>query len=79
MATMHRKHLAFGGPGLELRWSGGAKEGVGTAYLGSSRVWFTICGGVLNEVYYPTIDSPQIRDFQSTSVTHPRAGLESNC
>ena len=29
-----------------------------------SRVWFTVSKGILNEVYYPTIDRPQIRDLQ---------------
>jgi len=37
---------------------------VGTAYSASSRVWFTVSHGVLNEIYYPTIDHPQIRDMQ---------------
>lgn len=34
------------------------------AYSSSSRVWFTLSHGILNEVYYPTIDRPQIRDLQ---------------
>jgi len=37
---------------------------VGTAYSTSSRVWYTLDGGCITEVYYPTIDSPQIRDLQ---------------
>jgi glucoamylase len=28
-----------------------------------SRLWFTIGGGILNEVYYPRVDIPQIRDL----------------
>ncbi|MCI0390911.1 MAG: glycoside hydrolase family 15 protein [Acidobacteria bacterium] len=55
---------AFGGPGIEPRWTGSAKDGVGTAYSASSRAWYTLSLGVLNEVYYPTIDRPQIRDLQ---------------
>ena len=31
--------------------------------LGSSRLWFTIGGGIINEVYYPRVDLPQIRDL----------------
>jgi glucoamylase len=31
--------------------------------LGRSRVWFTTGFGILNEVYYPRVDSPQIRDL----------------
>ncbi len=34
------------------------------AYSISSRVWFTLSHGIVNEVYYPTIDRPQIRDLQ---------------
>ncbi|HMH08064.1 MAG TPA: glycoside hydrolase family 15 protein, partial [Terriglobales bacterium] len=37
---------------------------MGTAYSTSSRVWFTISHGILNEIYFPTIDHPQIRDMQ---------------
>jgi glucoamylase len=37
---------------------------VGTAYSTSGRVWFTLSHGILNEIYYPTIDRPQIRDFE---------------
>ena len=55
---------AFGHPGIEPRWMGSAKDGVGTAYAASSRVWFTLSLGILNEVYYPTIDRPQVRDLQ---------------
>lgn len=55
---------ATGGPGIEPRWTRSDKEGVGTAYSALSRVWFTVSKGVLNEVYYPTIDLPQIRDLQ---------------
>jgi glucoamylase len=56
--------VAPGGPGIEPRWTRGAKAAVGTAYSTSSRVWYTLDGGCITEVYYPTIDSPQIRDLQ---------------
>jgi glucoamylase len=56
--------FAPGGPGIEPRWSRGAKVAVGTAYSTSSRVWYTLDYGCVTEVYYPTIDSPQIRDLQ---------------
>jgi glucoamylase len=56
--------LAFGGPGMPPRWTSSTKDGVGTAYSTSSCVWFTLSHGILNEVYYPTIDRPQIRDMQ---------------
>ena len=56
--------LASGGPGIEPRWTRGAKTAVGTAYSTSSRVWYTLDQGGVTEIYYPTIDSPQIRDLQ---------------
>jgi glucoamylase len=37
---------------------------VGTAYSASSRIWFTIWHGIVTEVYYPTVDRPQLRDLQ---------------
>ncbi len=57
-------HRAPGGPGIEPRWTHGAKLAVGTAYSTSSRVWYTLDAGCVTEVYYPTIDTPQIRDLQ---------------
>jgi glucoamylase len=41
---------APGAPGLPPTWSSSNKEMVGCA-LGSSRLWFTIGGGIVNEVY----------------------------
>src|SRR5207237_8705895 len=64
MTDNHGKRVAAGGPGMEPRWTRGAKEGVGTAYSTASRVWYTISNGCLTEVYFPTIDKPQIRDLQ---------------
>lgn len=55
---------APGRPGIPPRWTGSAKDGVGTAYAASSRLWFTLSLGIVNEVYYPTIDTPQLRDLQ---------------
>jgi glucoamylase len=55
---------AFGSPGMEPRWTSSVKDAVGTAYAASSRVWFTCSHGILNEVYHPTIDHPQVRDME---------------
>ena len=56
--------LAFGAPGIAPRWTSSAKEGLGTAYHTSCRVWFTLSHGIVNEIYYPTVDQPNTRDFQ---------------
>jgi len=53
---------APGGPGIPPTWSGGRKNAVGCA-LGPSRLWFTLGRGIINEVYYPRVDLPQIRDL----------------
>src|SRR5258706_2619440 len=53
---------APGWPGLEPRWTSSAKSGVGTA-LSSSRVWFTLSHGILDEVYYPRVDQACTRDL----------------
>jgi len=53
-----------GGPGIEPRWAHGAKLAVGTACSRVSRVWHTLDAGCVTEVYYPTIDTPQIHDLQ---------------
>ena len=55
---------AFGAPGIEPRWTSSAKEGVGTAYHTSCRLWFTLSHGIINEIYYPHVDQPNTRDFQ---------------
>ena len=62
--TGNEGDLAGGGPGIEPRWTRGCKTAVGTAYSTSSRLWYTLDVGCVTEVYYPTIDTPQIRDFQ---------------
>jgi glucoamylase len=54
---------AFGAPGLELRWTHANKQGIGTAYAPSTGVWYTLWNGHLTEIYYPTVDRPQVRDL----------------
>jgi glucoamylase len=53
---------APGAPGVSPTWSSSNKDAVGTS-LRSSRVWFTVGHGILNEVYWPRPDRPQIRDL----------------
>ena len=53
---------APGAPGLPPTWCSSNKEMVGCS-LSTSRLWFTIGGGIINEVYYPRVDIPQIRDL----------------
>lgn len=55
--------FAPGWPGISPRWTSSAKQGVGTALETTSRVWFTLSHGVLNEVYYPRLDQACVRDL----------------
>src|SRR6202023_762345 len=64
MARIRGDNHAFGWPGLEPRGTHGDKDGIGTAYSAASRIWFTIWNGIVTEVYYPTVDLPQMRDVQ---------------
>ncbi|MGD9615150.1 MAG: glycoside hydrolase family 15 protein [Alphaproteobacteria bacterium] len=53
---------APGAPGISPSWTSSAKDMVGCG-LGPARLWFTIGFGIVNEVYYPRVDIPQIRDL----------------
>ena len=82
MVKFLEQHQAFGAPGIEPRWTHADKIGVGTAYSTSSRLWYTLWSGIVTEVYYPTVDKPQIRDLQylitdSTNCLHQERELES--
>ncbi len=59
----HRLDSAPGAPGIEARWTSSAKNGVGTALSKASPVWFTLSHGILNEIYYPRVDSACTRDM----------------
>ncbi len=61
----------------EHRWADASKDVVGTAYgYSSSKVWFTVGKGIVNEVYYPSIDSAQVGDSQLLFLTADKKVLE---
>jgi glucoamylase len=53
---------APGQPGIDPTWTSSAKDAIGCP-LGPPRLWFTLGHGIVNEVYYPRVDIPQIRDL----------------
>ncbi len=53
---------APGAPGIAPTWSSSAKDAIGTSHF-ASRVWFTVGRGIVNEVYWPRVDRPQVRDL----------------
>jgi hypothetical protein len=56
-------HLAPGAPGMDSHWPSAAKNGFGTSNTLRSKVW----NGVMTEVYYPTLDVPNV-NWQRTPV-----------
>ncbi len=53
---------APGSPGIPPTWCSSDKDLVGTA-MGPARLWYTLGQGILNEIYHPRIDIPQVRDL----------------
>jgi glucoamylase len=64
MANLLQSNSAPGAPGNPLNWSRADKDAIGTAHSLSSQVWYTTAGGILTEIYFPDVDTPQVRDFQ---------------
>ena len=56
--------VAPGAPGASALWTAGNKDGFGTSTTLGSKVWFTLGGGELTEVYYPNLGTPAVRDLQ---------------
>ncbi|HET8756889.1 MAG TPA: glycoside hydrolase family 15 protein [Solirubrobacteraceae bacterium] len=63
-APAHAAGEAPGAPGAVANWTRGDKDGFGTARPLGSRVWFTLQGGELTEVYAPDLGTPSFRDLQ---------------
>jgi glucoamylase len=62
-------NLAPGAPGRDAQWTSAGKEAVGTSNTVESKVWFTLRGGVMDEVYYPTVDVANTRVLQFVVVS----------
>lgn len=60
---------APGAPGRDAHWPSAAKNGFGTSNTLSSKVWFTLNNGVMTEVYYPTLDVPNVQMLQLVVVS----------
>src|SRR6185369_10885332 len=61
-------HAAFA-QGKDAPWATAAKNGFGTSNTLASKVWFTLADGVMTEVFYPTIDMPNVQTLQFQVVT----------
>ena len=71
------KNVAPGGPGNDAHWPTAAKNGFGTANTIASKVWFTLCDGVLSEVFYPTLDVPNVQTLQLVILDSTKVETES--
>jgi glucoamylase len=61
----------FAQNGKDANWESAGKQGVGTAIGLASKVWFTLQGGSLTEVFYPTADIANVQSLQFV-VVDPR-------
>src|SRR2546430_7260247 len=55
---------APGAPGALSHFDLARKDCVGTAVERSSKVWYTVAGGVLSDVYSPTVDNTNVETMQ---------------
>ncbi|HEX9097432.1 MAG TPA: glucodextranase DOMON-like domain-containing protein [Candidatus Dormibacteraeota bacterium] len=56
--------IAPAGPGALSHFDLARKDCLGTANNTASKVWYTVAGGVLSDVYYPTIDNTNVETLQ---------------
>ena len=65
------------GPGELPTWTSGGKEAVGTSTTSESKVWFTLQGGILTEVYYPRLDTADVRTLEFAVCDGKKVWVES--
>src|SRR5215210_7776602 len=56
--------VAPGAPGASANWTTGNKQGLGTATGRESKVWYTLSGGAMSEVYFPRGDTANVRSLE---------------
>jgi len=62
--TVPAVNVAPGAPGAPSYFDLARKDCVGTAAGPGSKVWYTVAGGVLSDVYEPTIDNTNVSTLQ---------------
>jgi glucan 1,4-alpha-glucosidase len=55
---------ATDGPGALSHFDLARKDCLGTSRTTSSKVWYTVAGGALSDVYYPTMDNTNVQTLQ---------------
>jgi glucoamylase len=64
LAPAVRAQVAPGAPGAQSFFDLARKDCVGTARNTTSKVWFTVAGGVLSDVYWPNVDATNVKTLQ---------------
>jgi glucoamylase len=64
--------------GADAHWPTAAKNGFGTSNTLASKVWFTLADGVMTEVFYPTLDVPNVETLQFQVATGTKIENEIN-
>jgi glucodextranase-like protein len=62
--TVAPSTAAGDGPGATSHFDLARKDCFGTARSTTSKVWYTVAGGVLSDVYYPTLDNTNVETLQ---------------
>ena len=88
-ASARTSASAADGPGALSHFDLARKDCLGTARNTTSKVWYTVAGGVLSDVYYPTADNTNVEtlqyvvtdgatftDLQSRDMTYSVAALD---
>jgi glucoamylase len=76
-ALLAQIETAPGAPGHDAHWPSAAKKGFGTANTLASKIWFTLNDGVMTEVFYPTLDVPNVQSLQLVVVHDQKVETES--
>jgi glucoamylase len=63
-AVSNAQMLAPGAPGKDAQWASAGKQAVGTSNTLNSKIWFTLQGGMLTEVFYPQVDTANVNVLQ---------------
>lgn len=64
LSAQNNIELAPGAPGKDAQWASAGKQAVGTSNTLESKVWFTLQGGALTEVFFPTADTPNVQSLE---------------
>jgi glucoamylase len=68
--------LSYTAQGADAQWLTAAKNGFGTSTTLASKVWFTLANGVMTEVFFPTLDVPNVQLLQLNIITGGRVETE---